>query len=46
MADTSDLEEVYNIERHLFYVACTRTRDDLLMINAQPASEFLDNMRM
>ncbi len=25
--DDSDLEEVYNTERHLLYVACTRARD-------------------
>ena len=27
VADTADLEEVYNTERHLLYVACTRARD-------------------
>ena len=26
-ADESDLEEVYDTERHLLYVACTRARD-------------------
>lgn len=30
VADDSDLEEVYNTERHLLYVACTRARDHLL----------------
>ncbi|MBN1227924.1 MAG: UvrD-helicase domain-containing protein, partial [Deltaproteobacteria bacterium] len=29
--DDSDLEEVYNTERHLLYVACTRARDHLLV---------------
>jgi superfamily I DNA/RNA helicase len=29
-ADDADLEEVYNTERHLLYVACTRARDHLL----------------
>jgi ATP-dependent exoDNAse (exonuclease V) beta subunit len=29
VADDSDLEEVYNTERHLLYVACTRARDHL-----------------
>jgi hypothetical protein len=28
-ADDTDLEEVYNTERHLLYVACTRARDRL-----------------
>lgn len=44
--DTSDLEEVYNTERHLLYVACTRARDNLLVTSVDPASEFLDDMRM
>ena len=30
-ADDSDLEETYNTERHLLYVACTRARDFLLV---------------
>ena len=44
--DTSELEEVYNTERHLLYVACTRARDHLLVTSVAPASEFLDDMRM
>jgi len=31
VVDDSDLEEVYNTERHLLYVACTRARDFLLV---------------
>jgi hypothetical protein len=31
VSDDSDLEEVYNTERHLLYVACTRARDNLLV---------------
>jgi superfamily I DNA/RNA helicase len=42
-ADTSELEEVYNTERHLLYVACTRARDHLLITGVDPASEFLDD---
>jgi ATP-dependent exoDNAse (exonuclease V) beta subunit len=34
-------EEVYNTERHLLYVACTRARDHLLFTGVDPASEFL-----
>ena len=43
-ADDSDLEEVYNTERHLLYVACTRARDHLLITSVEPASEFLDDL--
>jgi hypothetical protein len=43
--DESDLEEVYETERQLFYVACTRARDRLLVSGVQPASEFLADMR-
>ena len=45
-ADESDLEEVYNTERHLLYVACTRARDHLLVTSVEPASEFLDDLRI
>jgi superfamily I DNA/RNA helicase len=45
VADDSDLEEVYNTERQLLYVACTRARDHLLVTSVAPASEFLDDMR-
>ncbi|MDP2810680.1 MAG: UvrD-helicase domain-containing protein [Rhodocyclaceae bacterium] len=45
VADDSDLEEVYNTERHLLYVACTRARDHLLVTGAEPASEFLDDLK-
>ena len=45
VADDADLEEVYNTERHLLYVACTRARDQLLVTSVEPASEFLDDLR-
>lgn len=45
VADDSDLEEVYNTERHLLYVACTRARDHLLVTGVSPASEFLDDLQ-
>lgn len=41
VADEADLEEAYNTERHLLYVACTRARDELLVTGVEPASEFL-----
>ena len=44
VSDDSDLEEVYNTERHLLYVACTRARDYLLVSGVEPASEFLDDL--
>ena len=46
VADEADLEEVYNTERHLLYVACTRARDHLLVTSVAPASEFLDDLRV
>ncbi len=43
VGDTRDLEEVYNTERNLLYVACTRARDHLLVTAVDPASEFLED---
>ena len=45
VADDADLEEVYNTERHLLYVACTRARDYLMISGVAPASEFLDDLQ-
>lgn len=45
VGDEADLEEVYNSERHLLYVACTRARDHLLVTGVNPASEFLDDLK-
>lgn len=44
VADEADLEEVYNTERHLLYVACTRARDYLLVTGVTPVSEFVDDL--
>jgi mRNA-degrading endonuclease RelE of RelBE toxin-antitoxin system len=44
VTDDSDLEEVYNTERHLLYVACTRARDHLLVTSGGAPSEFLDDL--
>lgn len=44
VADEADLEDVYQTERHLLYVACTRARDHLLVTGVEPASEFLDDL--
>ncbi|WP_442497236.1 3'-5' exonuclease [Methylobacter sp. sgz302048] len=45
VTDDADLEEVYNTERHLLYVACTRARDHLLVTSGDVPSEFLDDLR-
>ncbi len=45
VTDDADLEEVYETERHLLYVACTRARDFLLLTSGETASEFLDDLR-
>ncbi|HMA70194.1 MAG TPA: 3'-5' exonuclease [Xanthobacteraceae bacterium] len=44
IGDDADLQEVYDTERHLLYVACTRARDHLLVTGASPVSEFLDDL--
>jgi mRNA-degrading endonuclease RelE of RelBE toxin-antitoxin system len=44
VTDEADLEDVYNTERQLLYVACTRARDYLLITSTTPASEFLDDL--
>jgi mRNA-degrading endonuclease RelE of RelBE toxin-antitoxin system len=46
IGDDADLQEVYDTERHLLYVACTRARDYLLVTSTEPASEFLDDLQM
>jgi superfamily I DNA/RNA helicase len=43
VGDDADLKEIYDTERHLLYVACTRARDHLLVTSVEPASEFLDD---
>jgi mRNA-degrading endonuclease RelE of RelBE toxin-antitoxin system len=45
VGDDADLQEVYDTERHLLYVACTRARDHLLVTGVAPTSEFLDDFR-
>lgn len=44
IGDEADLKEIYNTERHLLYVACTRARDALLISGVEPVSEFLDDL--
>jgi superfamily I DNA/RNA helicase len=44
VGDDTDLQEVYDTERQLLYVACTRARDHLLVTSVEPASEFLGDL--
>ena len=44
VTDDADLQEVYDSERHLLYVGCTRARDHLLLTGVEPASEFLGDL--
>lgn len=44
VTDEADLKEVYETERHLLYVACTRARDHLLVSAVSPSSEFISDM--
>jgi len=44
VGDDADLQEIYDTERQLLYVACTRARDQLLVTGVAPASEFLDDL--
>jgi mRNA-degrading endonuclease RelE of RelBE toxin-antitoxin system len=46
VGDDADLQEVYDTERHLLYVACTRARDHLLVTSGNTPSEFLDDLRV
>jgi superfamily I DNA/RNA helicase len=46
LGDDADLEEVYDTERQLLYVACTRARDWLLVTGVEPASEFLADIHI
>ncbi|MFM8387458.1 MAG: 3'-5' exonuclease [Planctomycetia bacterium] len=45
IGDTGDLQDAYETERHLLYVACTRARDRLLVTAVEPASEFLADLQ-
>lgn len=44
VADEAELDEVYETERHLFYVACTRARDRLLVSGVEPETEFFQDL--
>ena len=44
VADEAELDLVYETERQLFYVACTRAREQLLVSGVAPASEFIGDL--
>ncbi len=43
-ADEGELDDIYETERQLLYVACTRARDRLLVTGVTPGSEFLKDL--
>lgn len=43
-AEESELDEVFDSERHLLYVACTRARDHVAVTGIAPGSEFLGDL--
>jgi mRNA-degrading endonuclease RelE of RelBE toxin-antitoxin system len=43
-ADEFELSVIFDTERHLFYVACTRARDRLLITGVEPGSEFIADL--
>lgn len=43
-ADEAELDDIYETERRLLYVACTRAREHLLLTGVTPASEYLGDL--
>ncbi|WP_170756487.1 3'-5' exonuclease [Ruegeria lacuscaerulensis] len=43
-ATEAELKEVYETERHLLYVACTRAREAIMVSGVEPYSEFLEDL--
>ena len=44
-ADEAELDDIYETERRLLYVACTRTREQLHVSGVAPGSEYLADLR-
>jgi hypothetical protein len=44
-ADEAELDDVYETERRLLYVACTRAREHLILTGLRPGSEYLVDLR-
>lgn len=45
VADETELDDVFDTERQLFYVACTRARDRLLVSGVKPGSQFMGDLK-
>lgn len=45
VADETELDDVFDTERQLFYVACTRARDRLMVSGIKPGSQFMTDLR-
>ena len=45
VADETELDDVFDTERQLFYVACTRARDRLMVSGVKPGSQFMTDLR-
>lgn len=43
-ADEAEMDGIYETERYLLYVACTRARDRLLVSGVTPGSEYLTDL--
>lgn len=43
-ADEAELDDIYETERRLLYVACTRAREHLLVTGVSPESEYLRDL--
>jgi AAA domain/UvrD-like helicase C-terminal domain len=44
-ADEAELDDIYETERRLLYVACTRAREHLLLTGVAPVSEYLADLK-
>lgn len=44
--DEDEMREVFDTERHLFYVACTRARDILYLSGVRPLSDFVADIML
>ena len=44
-ADEAELDDIYETERRLLYVACTRAREHLLVTGVAPESEYLNDLK-
>jgi superfamily I DNA/RNA helicase len=43
-ADEAELDDIYETERRILYVACTRAREHLLVTGVTPVSEYLADL--